>query len=67
MKTPKIKSFKKYLHEENEKYYTVDFSTDMTDEDVVYGLNLLVPLTIKMLKNSDVVVTVSPVVKGEEE
>jgi hypothetical protein len=55
------------MKEEKEKYYTLDLYQDMTKEEVTYYSNQLFQLTLKMLKDSDVVVTVEPVLDGEEE
>lgn len=66
MKKSTIKTFKRFIKEEKEKYYTLDLYQDMTKEDVVYYMNELLPLTIKMLKNSDVLITVEPILDSEE-
>ena len=63
----KIKTFKRYLKEDKEKYYTCDLFPDMTKEDVVYLFNEFLPLTLKMLKNGQVLITVEPVLDGDEE
>jgi hypothetical protein len=39
----------------------------MTKEDVVFYMNQLLPLTLKMLKNSNVVISVEPVLDSKEE
>ena len=64
MKKSTIKTFKRFIKEE---YYTLDLYQDMTKEEVVYYSNQLLQLTLKMLKNTDVVVTVEPVLDSEEE
>ena len=66
-KSPQIKSFRRFMKEEKEKFYTFDLFPDMTKEDVVYLFNELLPLTLKMLKNGQVLITVEPVLDGEEE
>ncbi|MBT8567223.1 hypothetical protein G6698_04335 [Polynucleobacter paneuropaeus] len=66
-KSPQIKSFRRFMKEEKEKYYTLDLFPDMTKEDVVYLFNELLPLTLKMLKKGQVLITVEPVLVGEEE
>ena len=66
-KSPQIKSFRRFMKEEKEKYYTFDLYQDMTKEEVTYYSNQLFQLTLKMLKDSDVVVTVEPVLDGKEE
>jgi hypothetical protein len=55
------------MKEEKEKFYTCDLFPDMSKEDVVYLFNELLPLTLKMLKNGQVLITVEPVLDGEEE
>jgi hypothetical protein len=55
------------MKEEKEKYYTVDLQPNMTKDDVVYLFNELLPLTYKMLKNGPVLITVEPILDGEEE
>lgn len=66
-KSPQIKSFRRFMKEEKEKYYTLDLYQDMTKEEITYYSNQLFQLTLKMLKDSDVVVTVEPVLDGKEE
>lgn len=39
----------------------------MSKEDVIFHMNQLLPLTLKMLKNSNVVITVESVLDSEEE
>jgi len=63
----KIKSFHRFMTEEKEKYYTCDLFPEMSKEDVVYLFNELLPLTLKMLKNGQVLISVEPVLDGEEE
>jgi len=67
MKKTTIKTFKRYLKEDKETYYTLDLFQDMTKEDVIYYMNELLPLTFKMLKNSDVMITVEPILDKDEE
>ena len=67
MKSKPIKKFKRYLKEEHEMYYTLDLLPSMTKEDIVYLFNELLPLTLKMLKEGQVLITVEPVLDGEEE
>jgi len=66
MKKTTIKTFKRFIKEEKEKYYTLDLYQDMTREDIVYYMNEILPLTIKMLKNSDVLITVEPILDSEQ-
>jgi hypothetical protein len=67
MKKSTIKTFKRFIKEEKEKWYSLDLYSDMSKEDVIYYMNELVPLTLKMLKNSDVVISVEPVLDSEEQ
>jgi len=67
MKKSTIKTFKRFIKEEKEKWYSLDLYSDMSKEDVIYYMNELVPLTLKMLKNTDVVISVEPVLDSEEE
>lgn len=66
MKKTTIKTFKKFIKEEKEKWYSLDLYKDMTDEEVDYYINQLIPLTLKMLKNTDVVISVEQVLESEE-
>ena len=67
MKKTTIKTFKRFIKEEKEQYYTLDLYSDMSKEDVVYYSNQLLQLTLKMLKNTDVVISVEPVLDSEEQ
>jgi len=67
MKKSTIKTFKRFIKEEKEKWYSLDLYSDMTKEEIVYYMNQLLPLTLKMLKNSDVIVSVEPVLDSEAE
>lgn len=67
MKKSTIKTFKRFIKEEKEKWYSLDLYSDMSKEDVIYYMNELVPLTLKMLKNSDVMISVEPVLDSEEQ
>ena len=67
MKKTTIKTFKRFIKEEKEKWYSLDLYSDMSKEDVIYHMNELVPLTLKMLKNSDVVISVEPILDSEEQ
>ena len=55
------------MKEEREKYYAVDLQPNMSKEDVIYLFNELLPLTLKMLKNGPILITVEPKLDGEEE
>ena len=67
MKKTTIKTFKRFIKEDKEKWYSLDLYSDMSKEDVIYYMNELVPLTLKMLKNSDVVISVEPVLDDVQE
>ena len=67
MKKSTIKTFRRFMKEEKEKWYSLDLYSDMTKEEVVYYMNQLLPLTLKMLKNTDVVISVEPVLDSERE
>ena len=62
-----IKTFKRYLKEDREKYYTLQLVPDMSKQDVVYLFNELLLLTLKMLKNGEVSITVEPILDSEEQ
>ena len=66
MKRTKIKTFKQFMKEEQEKYYTLDLYSDMTKEDVIFYINELLPYILKMLKNSNVVIGVAPNLDSKE-
>ncbi len=66
-KSPQIKTFKRFIKEETEKWYSLDLYSDMTKEEVVYLMNQLFPLMYKMLKNTDITVSVVPMIDSEEE
>ena len=67
IKSPQIKTFKRFIKEETEKWYSLDLYSDMTKEEVVYLMNQLFPLMYKMLKNTDITVSVVPMIDSEEE
>lgn len=68
MKKPtKIKHFKKFIKEQKETFYTLDLYSSMNKEEVIFYSNQLFQLTLKMLKDTDVIVTVEPVLDSEEE
>ena len=67
MKKTTIKTFKRFIKEENEKWYSLDLFSNMSKEDVVFYMNQLLPLTLKMLKNSNVVISVEPILDSKEE
>lgn len=65
-KTPQIKKFKHFIKEQNETYYTLDLYKSMSKEEIIFYSNQLLQLTFKMLKNTDVIVSVEPVLESEE-
>lgn len=67
MKKTNIKTFKRFIKEEKEKWYSLDLYSDMTKEEVTYYMNQLLPITLKMLKNTDVVISVEPILDSEEQ
>ena len=62
-----IKTFKRFIKEEKEKWYSLDLYSDMNKEEVIYYMNQLLPLTLKMLENSDVVISVEPILDSKEQ
>jgi hypothetical protein len=66
-KKTKIKTFKRFIKEEQEKWYSLDLYSDMTKEEVIYLMNQLFPLMYKMLKNTNVTVSVVPMIDSEED
>lgn len=62
-----IKTFKRYLKEERNKWYSLDLTSDMTKDDVIVRMNELLPYTFKLLKQGDVVIKVEPVPEMEEQ
>jgi len=66
MKKTTIKTFKRFIKEERETYYTLDLYKSMSKEEIIFYSNQLLQLTLKMLKNTDVIVSVEPVLESEE-
>jgi hypothetical protein len=64
MKT--LKTFRRYMKEETETYYTLDFESGMTKADVNYLVLQTVPLVMKMLKNGDARYVIEPVLEEIE-
>lgn len=67
MKRAQVKTFKRYLKEERNKWYSIDLSSDMNKDQVIMSFNELLPYTFKLLKQGDVIVKVEPVPEMEEE
>jgi len=67
MRKPQIKTFKRFIKEDAEKWYSLDLYSEMDQESILFNMNLLLPIIIKMLKNSDVTITVEPVLESKEE
>lgn len=61
-----LKTFKRYLKEQSEIFYTLDFDSDMTKSDVNYLVLQTVPLVMKMLKNGDVRFVIEPLLDEVE-
>lgn len=61
-----IKTFKRYLKEERNKFYTLDLPRELSKEDVTYLMNELLNLTFKMRKEGDVRVILEPVPEMDE-
>ena len=64
---PYIKSFKRYLKENQDRYYTMDLSSDMTVDDVQVSMGKLLPLVMRMLKTDSVHITIEPSIESEED
>jgi hypothetical protein len=62
-----LKTFKRYLKEQSETFYTLDFDTNMTKSDVNYLVLQTVPLVMKMLKNGEVRFVIEPLLDEVEE
>lgn len=62
-----IKSFKRYLKENQDRYYTMELSSAMTVDDVQVSMGKLLPLVMRMLKTDSVHITIEPIVDGEED
>ena len=62
-----IKTFKRFMKEQKDTYYKCDLFPDMTKDDVIICFNELLPLTLKMIKQSQVLITVEPVFDREEQ
>ena len=56
-----LKTFRRFMKEDSETYYTLDFESDMTKTDVSYLVLQTVPLVMKMLKNGDARFVIEPV------
>ena len=67
MKKPQIKTFRRFMKEEKEMYYTLDLAQDLTKEEVTFLMNQLLSLIFKMRKNTDVRVVAEPVLESDEE
>ncbi len=62
-----LKTFKRYLKEQRETFYTLDFDTGMTKSDVNYLVLQTVPLVMKLLKNGDVRFVIEPLLDEVED
>ncbi len=61
-----IKTFQRFLKEERDKYYTLDLPAKLSKDDVVYLMNELLVLVLKMKIEGNVRVTAEPVFMDEE-
>ena len=61
-----VKPFKKWLNEARNKYYTLDLTQDMSDEDIAYAISDLTSYAVKMCKEGNVLITLEPVFENEE-
>lgn len=59
MKT--LKTFRRFMKEDSETYYTLDFESGMTKADVNYLVLQTIPYVMKMLKNGDARFVIEPV------
>lgn len=57
-----IKPFRSYLKEQQSKndYYTLDLPQGTTSDGVLQSMYKLIPVTLGLLQNSDVTITVEP-------
>lgn len=56
-----LKTFRRFMKEDSETYYTLDFDSGMTKADVNFLVLQTVPLLMKMLKNGDARFVIEPV------
>jgi hypothetical protein len=61
-----IKTFKRFVTESNDKWYSLDLTTDMTKEQVAISIAELTPYAIKILRESDAVIKLEPVFSDDE-
>lgn len=57
---PNIKTFKRFIKEANDKWYSLDLTTDMTNEEVAFAIAELTPYAVKILKTNDAYITLEP-------
>ncbi|MDH6155239.1 hypothetical protein M2124_001522 [Polynucleobacter sphagniphilus] len=62
-----IKTFKRFMKEEKETWYSLDLFSDMSKDEVIVRINELIPYIFKMLKNSNATIQVLPILDSEEE
>jgi len=57
-----IRPFRSYLKEQQSKndYYTLDLPQGTTSDGVLQSMYKLIPVTLGLLQNSDVTITVEP-------
>jgi hypothetical protein len=61
-----IKTFKRFVTESNDKWYSLDLTTDMTNEQVALSIAELTPYAIKILRENDAVIKLEPVFADDE-
>jgi hypothetical protein len=62
-----IKTFKRFMKEEKETWYSLDLFSDMSKDEVIVRINELIPYIFKMLKNSNATIQVLPILDSKEE
>ena len=61
-----LKTFRRFMKEDSETYYTLDFESGMTKADVNYLVLQTIPYVMKMLKNGDARFVIEPVLDEVE-
>ena len=61
-----IKTFKRFVTESNDKWFSLDLTSDMTKEQVALSIAELTPYAIKILRESDAVIKLEPVFADDE-
>jgi hypothetical protein len=63
----KIKTFLRYLKEEQEKYYTLELDKKTSYDEFNFLINSLLPIIRKMNRDNGVLITVEPILESNEE